>query len=413
MPIGGGCIVIGLTGAFGSGCTVAARHLRHERGFELVRLSDVLRGLWTSAEPPTRRDLQRIGDDYRRQHGSEALVQTALAELDAGAPTVDRIVVDGIRNVGEVEALRNRFGYRFTLLAVLASPEDRWTRIEDDQYRDKGLGEADFMADDARDRNEETPYGQQVELCIDVADIFLNNTSDVSLPDYKQKVLAFVDLATGATTRPPEEDEIFMHMAYSSSHSSRCLKRHVGAVILDLDKEVIGVGYNENPTGTSPCVDEVAYNGRCYRDIVRNETLRQLHHDGMKCPACGEALPEISGPPWRCGSCEAAGRKTDLEAVFFPDRAMSWCTAIHAEDRAIRAAAGRSLKGARLYTTTFPCFQCAEKVIQAGIREVVFTEVYPDIRADGRLELASVECRWFEGVRSSAFERLFAPVRPS
>lgn len=415
MAISPTCVVIGLTGAFGSGCTNAARHLRHEREFELIRLSDVVRESWKDTHPdeePTRNDLQRAGDDLRREDGPGAIALRALTGLEVDGQLIERIVVDGIRNRGEVDALRDRFGYRFTLLAILASPEDRWTRIGDDQYRDHGLGENDFFADDARDRNEETLYGQQVELCIDAADIFLNNTGEVSLTDFHQKVLSFVDLATGTTKRSPQPDEIYMHMAYSSSHSSRCLKRHVGAVILDEDNEIIGVGYNENPSGTSPCVDEIAYNGRCYRDIVRNETLRQLHHDGMRCPACGEALPEISGPPWRCASCESAGRKTDLEGIFFPDRAMSWCTAIHAEDRAIRAAAGRSIKGSTLYTTTFPCFQCAEKIIQVGIAHVVFTEVYPDIRADGRLELAGIDCQWFEGVRSAAFERLFAPGIP-
>jgi deoxycytidylate deaminase len=412
VPIGPDCIVIGLTGAFGSGCTTAARLLRHERQFEHVRLSDVLRSTWTSEENPSRHDLQRAGDRFRVDNGPGALVDAALAKLDEEEAIIDRLVVDGIRNVSEVDTLRHRFGYRFTLLAVLAAADERWTRIGDDQYRDKGLDESDFFDDDARDRNEETVEGQQVELCIDSGDIFIKNTTDVSLADYKRNVRSFVDLATGRATRPPTQDEIFMHMAYSSSHSSRCLKRHVGAVIHDADGEVVGVGYNENPTGTSPCVDEEAYGGRCYRDIVRNETLRQLYHAGMKCPVCTEPLPEISGPPWRCAACETAGRKTNLEAVFFPDRAMSWCTAIHAEDRAIRAAAGRPLKGSTLYTTTFPCFQCAEKIIQAGIPEVVFTEVYPDVRADGRLELAGVECRWFEGVRSSAFERLFAAVRP-
>ncbi|MCA1709858.1 MAG: hypothetical protein LC808_43885 [Actinobacteria bacterium] len=286
MPIGGGCIVIGLTGAFGSGCTVAARHLHHERQFEHVRLSNVLRGTWGSEIEPSRQDLQRAGDDYRREHGPGALVEAAVAQLDQGEPTIERLVVDGIRNLGEIEALRSRFGYRFTLLAILASPQDRWTRIGDEQYRDKGLGEDDFFADDNRDRNEETPQGQQVELCIDVSDIFIKNTSDVLLPDYKEKVLRFVDLATGTTMRPPERDEIFMHMAYSSSHSSRCLKRHVGAVIRDADGEAISVGYNENPMGTSPCVDEEAYGGRRFRE-------HRSQQSASTAPPCRHAVPRV------------------------------------------------------------------------------------------------------------------------
>jgi deoxycytidylate deaminase len=103
------------------------------------------------------------------------------------------------------------------------------------------------------------------------------------------------------------------------------------------------------------------------------------------------------------------GRKSNLEIYFFPDRAMSWCTAIHAEVRALLAA-GAAARGTTLYTTTFPCFQCAEKITQVGIKDIWFTEPYPDTLAAKRLEIGRIEFRQFEGVRSSVFERFFSSV---
>ena len=64
-----------------------------------------------------------------------------------------------------------------------------------------------------------------------------------------------------------------------------------------------------------------------------------------------------------------------------------------------------------MYTTTFPCFQCAEKIVQAGIVKVIYTEPYPDLYSEKRLLLSGITLSRFEGVRSSSFERLFP--RPS
>ena len=91
---------------------------------------------------------------------------------------------------------------------------------------------------------------------------------------------------------------------------------------------------------------------------------------------------------------------------------MKWCTALHAEERAIITAGGRDIQGATLYTTTFPCTLCAEKIIHAGIRDVVYVEAYPDVHAAVLFKAANVMTRRFEGVRSRNFEQYFAPIQP-
>lgn len=310
---------------------------------------------------------------------------------------------------GETNRLRDIFGYRFTLFSILSSPGARWSRISS-KYTDNKLGRGDFDDDDERDRDEDTLYGQQVELCLDKADILLSNQDTVSLTDYKKKVLDYADLALGERRRGATQQEILMSMAFSSSHSSKCLKRHVGALVVDMRGQVVGVGYNENPIGTRPCVEEPTYEHRCYRDNLRNLHFQDLANRGARCPKCGERLTLQKGPPWRCEACHGKGEKTNLESFFFPDRAMSWCTAVHAEVSAILAAAERA-RGGTLYTTTFPCFQCAEKITQVGIKTVYYSEAYPDAHSGKRLELSGIDLKQFEGVRSSSIERFF--LRPT
>ena len=46
-----------------------------------------------------------------------------------------------------------------------------------------------------------------------------------------------------------------------------------------------------------------------------------------------------------------------------------------------------------LYTTTFPCTLCAEKIIHAGIKTVVYMEAYPDKTGRLLLGAAGVELR--------------------
>lgn len=60
-----------------------------------------------------------------------------------------------------------------------------------------------------------------------------------------------------------------------------------------------------------------------------------------------------------------------------------------------------------LYTTTFPCNLCANKIAMLGIKEVVYAEPYPMREAIEVLEAREVTITRFEGVKSQAYFRLF------
>lgn len=45
---------------------------------------------------------------------------------------------------------------------------------------------------------------------------------------------------------------------------------------------------------------------------------------------------------------------------------------VHAELNAILNSKGRSLEGAKIYVSLFPCNECAKAIIQSGIKEVIY-----------------------------------------
>ncbi len=134
-------------------------------------------------------------------------------------------------------------------------------------------------------------------------------------------------------------DEYFMQMAELTAQRSTCLRRQVGAVLVQ-DKHIIATGYNGAPRGVPHCEEK----GGCLREQ-------------LKVPS---------------------GERHEL------------CRALHAEQNAIIQAAtlGQSVEGATIYITHQPCSICSKMIINAGINRIVVREGYPDDLAVEILEEA-------------------------
>lgn len=110
-------------------------------------------------------------------------------------------------------------------------------------------------------------------------------------------------------------DERYLRMARIWSGNSYCRRRQVGALIVK-DKMIISDGYNGTPSG--------------FDNVCENDE--------------GQTFPYV----------------------------------LHAEANAITkvARSNNSSEGSTLYVTASPCMECAKLIIQAGIRRVVFSEMY-------------------------------------
>ena len=407
-------IVFGLTGPFGSGCSTFASVLREDYGFRSVSLSTILRKKWLEQNPTNdvthleRSILQSFGDDLRKVNGSDYLAKEAnneLRGLDVGS-AID-VVFDSIRNLSEVNFLRNTYT-DFYLIAVDSDVEDRWNRVSSVYKGNKKL----FNQDDMRDKHESgIMYGQQVELCVDNADILIRNDSDemirseVSLKEkIKNRLKMYIDTIKNNDRRPNEE-ETYMSIAFSASLISTCFKRQVGAVIVEEKTgKIISVGYNENPLPLEGCIEEF---GDCFREIYISETMSKINN----CPNCGNPVSGLKYP-YECTNC-----KTNIYRFVIPDRAMSRCTALHAEEMALINASDTDLSSSTLYITAFPCFLCAHKIINANIKEICYVDSYPDNDSLGLFKHSggkgkNIILSRFEGVKARAYFKIFPQWRP-
>lgn len=403
-------LTVGLTGSFGSGCSTLKESLM-KLGFESFSLSRYVKETWAKKtgnpiQKASRKELQDIGDDFRRTHSKTYhLAELAVVEAEASSKTAKPLLFDNIRNIGEVDYLRNKYS-NFFLIAVDCSPNIRWERVKE-HYQNLGLNENQFEVDDKRDKyDERTIYGQSVDFCVDDADILIDNdkvfpTHAVAVDKLKDKITPYINLMRREQTRPPTPFELYMGIAYTASLKSECAKRRVGAVIVDeKNNAMVSVGYNENPLPMEPCVRKY---GQCYRDIYKVKYFRHLENSKQTCPKCGVELRDLK-PPFLCQKCGF-----DLDQHFISNKALTRCTALHAEEQAMLTIGSRNIQGCTIYSTTFPCFGCAQKIVYSKLASVVYVEPYPDQDSVDLLKEAGISVRKFEGVKAKAYFRLFGP----
>lgn len=412
-------LVIGLTGPFGSGCTTMRAILEQEFQFRSFKVSDDIRAevealgkAVPKGDPGWRRVLQEYGDQGREDDAGY-WVKKVVKRIDDAGLREEPIVIDGLRNCQEVEEIRRVFP-RFYFVAICAPKDERWNRVREDY---KGNSH-EFEEDDRRDQNEDFAWGQSVQKCVDDADyVYYNserlvvNLSGREEPDttkierkFKSTAEDFVPVMIGEKQhRDPKVEEIQIAAAYAQSHCSTCLKRHVGAVITVSRGGLefpVSMGYNENPPRVRTCKSESA----CYKDEDMISKLR-ARGKSIYCPKCGKRHTELH-EPWNCMKCG-----TSLKAWLHPNRNMELCTAIHAEERAILSLGDRSAEGGTLYVTTFPCFQCARLILDAGIKNIVYVEAYPVKETEIFLKSNGIEgIRPFSGFTARAFFRVFPKV---
>lgn len=175
--------LLGLTGAFGSGKTTASSFFV-ENGFERITLSSFLEiALRQRSDAPiTRKALQDLGNEWRMQFGAGILAQKALDYISE--KNIEFAVIDGIRNLSEIEVLRQQ--QYFSLIAVVTNRMVRFERLKKNPRRESLTWDI-FRELDYRDLGVgEKENGLQAGLCIALADIFVDNNGSVEM--FKEKL---------------------------------------------------------------------------------------------------------------------------------------------------------------------------------------------------------------------------------
>lgn len=185
---------IGIVGPLACGKGVVTEYFIKKYGYISFSLSSIVhdevkkRGYSSY----TRTILQDVGDDLRKKEGDGVLAKRAIEQLTANSKqqTAKRIIIEGIRNPGEVEYLRTISG--FFLISVDAPQKVRFQRVLQRGKPWDPKSWEEFQTVDGRDQGDvNNTNGQQVKQCMKLADIHLqNNTSIAQFHKIIETVLA-------------------------------------------------------------------------------------------------------------------------------------------------------------------------------------------------------------------------------
>ncbi len=298
-------------------------------------------------------------------------------------------VLKSLKHPAEVRTLRSIYGPSFFLIAGYCPREMRKQNLAEklasseyslqpSQFFDKAES---LMKRDLSER-ETDEYGQNVRDTFPVADVFV----DASDPeDAKTAVRRFIDLIFAAEIHTPTPDEYGMFHAQAAALRSAALGRQVGATIATDAGDIIAVGTNEVPKaggGLYWCVDD---------PDRRDFKLGYEVSDRIKRRVLGDVLGRLQKKQWLAADRLSTPIDDLVEEAFGDDEpdaivkgshlanSIEYFRAVHAEMAAIVDAARRgvSIKDGVLYTTTFPCHDCAKHIVAAGIQRAVYVEPYP------------------------------------
>lgn len=174
--------VVGITGTIGSGKEVVKEVLMKNFNCYSVSLSSVIQA--QAKVKVDRKILQDLGNELRRKYGNFILAKLATDYLQRDK---EMIIIEGIRNPGEVDYLKKTFREKFFLIAVDAPRELRWERIKARGREGDPKTWEEFIEVDERDQGFGEPlYGQRVRECIQMANIILTN--DGTKEDLEKKI---------------------------------------------------------------------------------------------------------------------------------------------------------------------------------------------------------------------------------
>ena len=313
----------------------------------------------------------------------EVLALWAMAQIyqrrKPASPVLRRTahILRQIKHPDEARALRAVYGPGFFLIGLSASTAQKVKYL-----KQKGLTEAEAHELIERDAGESNDYGQQTRDAFELADVFIRQEPEHK--NTKAQLERFLRLVFGANDETPTPDEHAMFLAYGSSMSSADLSRQIGAVVWKDHVGVVAVGCNDVPAaggghywpGPHDQRDHALghdANERHKRDIADEVTRRVV-----------AALQDSaqSASPLTLSSEQQSLIKKACESSRLLD-ITEFGRAVHAEMDAMLSCgrAGIDLLGTTLFSTTFPCHNCAKHVVAAGVRRVVYIEPYEKSQA--------------------------------
>lgn len=320
-------------------------------------------------------------------------------------------IIDSIKNEYELQTFREVYRDLFFIVGVFSPLEYRRKVLLE------GMTEVEVAQLINQDSGEEIANGQSVRTSFPQADFFLRVEAG-SDSEIKPKLERYLDLVFGTDVVTPSFEESAMYHAWSAAGNSACLSRQVGACLTDNKGEILSVGWNDVPKAGGGLYqfdsaeilgqkDHRCKNlegGKCFNDHNKKEIVSEIVATLIK-----EGVV-VEGKSQALFDCLTASKIKDL---------LEFSRAIHAEMHAILAGSqksGYSVRGGKLFCTTYPCHSCARHIISAGIKDVFYIEPYRkslaiklhgDSITESEDSQDKVRIRLFDGVAPSKYLRFF------
>lgn len=292
-------------------------------------------------------------------------------------------ILRSLKHPDEVRLLRQIYGSAFFLVGVACNIDERRSVLAETLQSDASTVEAEtlILRDQADSGNRK--YGQNVRDTFALSDVFVPGASGI---DIRPPIDRFLDSVFGAPFLTPTRHEEGMRFAEVAALRSAATGRQVGAALIPVSGTPVVAGTNEVPkpgggqfwTSDSPDYRDF----RIGRDpnkvhikwVVQDLLERLSQADWLSEKLAGKTGHELVDLAFESDGTESSvledARVTDL---------IEFARCLHAEQASIINAArsGVITQGAVLYSTTFPCHECAKMIIGAGISEVYYIEPYP------------------------------------
>jgi len=380
-------------------------------------------------------EMQTAGNDLREKFGKNYLAEKAVERIvkfrttdkgynDSGISLPGRraFIIDSLKNMEELALLQQIYRDILCVFGVFAPDIIRRQRLINEGAQERDVGR---ILD--RDRGEVMTFGQMTQKIFTQADFFIRN--DKKEDELRRQILRYLEMVFDTNIHTPTKAEAAMYEASAAGANSACMSRQVGAAIVSSDGELISVGWNDVPRhggglyaeddqtswdeGTKGILDA---DHRCFKwqsKICHNQTRRNTILEDI-------AKRIAESPAVKSGT--KAAEVLALLAGTDVDNLTEFSRSIHAEMEAILAVAreGRhALVGATLYTTTYPCHNCARHIVASGISTVIYIKPYQKslaitlhndaITEDQNEKGKKVLFAQYDGVAPQQFLRLFTP----
>lgn len=212
-------------------------------------------------------------------------------------------------------------------------------------------------------------YGQNLFKCYSIANFFVYQ--DMNLD---QQIKRLVDLIFNYPFAEPTYEEYFMFCAQSAAYRSLDLDRQIGAVIVNVDNELVASGFND--------VSKVGGGHFAHHDHPFKLETTQIDQRDYKLnfDYNHKYLDEIAGKiavKLHLGPKDLTVLREEIRGITEFKRST------HAEMSALLDASRRgvAVRNCTMYVNTYPCHNCTKHIMASGIKKVIFLHPYTKSKA--------------------------------